>query len=145
MAVSLDWLLFGTDAAGTPTSEIQYRGQSRDMPTLEKDLAAVLKRRLGEQGVALPSGYFGYTINPGALIEQAAESVREEFAGWQAYRAKVLPLRSGVAALAPKDRERMIDWLRSHSPKKEFLDTFEPAFGDDPEQYHGRSGFIDWV
>jgi hypothetical protein len=130
-----DFILFGT---GQP-----FRGETMEQNELGLELAAALKRQLVKKGVALPSGYFGYSINPEALIDQAAESVREEFEGWQAYRAKVLPLRAAIAALPREKRRHLVDWIRTHSPQKEFLDTWEPEFDDSKEKTQ-RRGFIDW-
>jgi transcriptional regulator with XRE-family HTH domain len=110
---SLDWVFFGTDAAGKPASEIQYRGQSRDMKTLEDDLAVAVWREIRASGTLIPD--VDPSIYPPSLFKEAVEIVRRDLARFSISAGEERPLDEAITAItqmlytvAPE--ERKADW-----------------------------------
>lgn len=96
--VSLDWLVFGTDAAGNATPEPQFRGQSRDMRTLEDDLAVSVWRELRARGVRIPD--VTLSIYPPSLFREVIEIVKRDVVLWSKHTEEEELLHDAISALS---------------------------------------------
>lgn len=90
---SVDWLLFGVDHADArqPNNEPIYRGEWRDEPSLERDLAAALVRRANVR--ADPA-----EVDVTPLLEEGARELARWFAALDEYARDVATVVGGYGA-----------------------------------------------
>jgi transcriptional regulator with XRE-family HTH domain len=101
--VSIDWVLFGTDAAGNTTNVPQYRGEG-PAGDLESQLAEYVLRKLGERGVPVPNR--DPMLNVSMLLEAAIDLVANDLKELSRYFESG-DLAAGIAADLMHARETL--------------------------------------